>query len=310
MRRSSLPEVLEELVSGNRLALEDSKRILKAPRFSFDVRELLYYLAALIVTVGVVRLVVVIFSDASTMAVIAALYLAALVFAAVAWRLQRVQGWMARLGEVTELLAVLSCAIATGVLLREQVDLSGEVAVIIPASASAIWGVIRLRTTQFSATAVMIPSLLVTGGSASALLNWDGPPGALPIMFAAAVLASIGTLDLQWPLAFRAVGAYTLLMTAPQWVGERGSVGGLAVTLAIGAALFALGALNMWIELLIAGGLTITIGISVFVFKNVDNEVLQGILVVAIGLLIVTTTGLVYRRQLKIHPALMTKAQG
>jgi hypothetical protein len=64
----------------------------------------------------------------------------------------------------------------------------------------------------------------------------------------------------------------------------------------------------MWIELLVVGGLTITIGISVFVFKNVDNEVLQGILVVAIGLLIVTTTVLVYRRQLKMQPAQMTKA--
>ena len=308
MRRPSLPDVLEELVSGNRLSPEDSKRILKAPRFSFDVRELLYYLAALIMTVGVVRLVVVIFSDASTMAVIAALYLAALVFAALAWRLQRVQGWVARLGEVTEVLAVLSCAIATGVLLREQLEFSGEVAAIIPASASAVWGVIRLRTTQFSATAVLIPSLLVTGGSASALLDWEGPPGALPIMVAAVVLVLIGTLDLQWPLAFRVVGAYTLLISAPQWVGERGSVGGLAVTLSIGVALFVLGSLNMWIELLVAGGLTITIGISVFVFKNVDNEVLQGILVVAIGLLIVTTTVLVYRRQLKMQPAQMTKA--
>jgi len=308
MRRPSLPDVLEELVSGNRLSPEDSKRILKAPRFSFDVRELLYYLAALIMTVGVVRLVVVIFSDASTMAVIAALYLAALVFAALAWRLQRVQGWVARLGEVTEVLAVLSCAIATGVLLREQLEFSGEVAAIIPASASAVWGVIRLRTTQFSATAVLIPSLLVTGGSASALLDWEGPPGALPIMVAAAVLVLIGTLDLQWPLAFRVVGAYTLLISAPQGVGERGSVGGLAVTLSIGVALFVLGSLNMWIELLVAGGLTITIGISVFVFKNVDNEVLQGILVVAIGLLIVTTTVLVYRRQLKMQPAQMTKA--
>jgi hypothetical protein len=308
MRRSSLPEVLEELVSENRLAPEDSKRILKAPRFSFDVRELLYYLAALIVTVGVVRLVVVIFSDASTMAVIAALYLAAFVFAALAWRLQRVQGWVARLGEVTELLAVLSCAIATGVLLREQLELSGEVAAIIPAAASAVWGVIRLRTSQFSATAVLIPSLLVTGGSAAALLDWEGPPGALPVMVAASVLVFIGSLDLQWPLAFRVVGAYTLLITAPQWVGERGSVGGLAVTLSIGVALFVLGSLNMWIELLVAGGLTITIGISVFVFKNVDNEVLQGILVVAIGLLIVTTTVLVYRHQLKMQPAQMTKA--
>ena len=308
MRRSSLPEVLEELVSENRLAPEDSKRILKAPRFSFDVRELLYYLAALIMTVGVVRLVVVIFSDASTTAVIAALYLAALVFAALAWRLQRVQGWVARLGEVTELLAVLSCAIATGVLLREQLEFSGEVAAIISASASAVWGVIRLRTSQFSATAVLIPSLLVTGGSAAALLDWEGPPGALPVMVAASVLVFIGSLDLQWPLAFRVVGAYTLLITAPQWVGERGSVGGLAVTLSIGVALFVLGSLNMWIELLVAGGLTITIGISVFVFKNVDNEVLQGILVVAIGLLIVTTTVLVYRRQLKMQPAQMTKA--
>jgi hypothetical protein len=308
MRRSSLPEVLEELVSENRLAPEDSKRILKAPRFSFDVRELLYYLAALIMTVGVVRLVVVIFSDASTTAVIAALYLAALVFAALAWRLQRVQGWVARLGEVTELLAVLSCAIATGVLLREQLELSGEVAAIIPAAASAVWGVIRLRTSQFSATAVLIPSLLVTGGSAAALLDWEGPPGALPVMVAASVLVFIGSLDLQWPLAFRVVGAYTLLITAPQWVGERGSVGGLAVTLSIGVALFVLGSLNMWIELLVVGGLTITIGISVFVFKNVDNEVLQGILVVAIGLLIVTTTVLVYRRQLKMQPAQMTKA--
>lgn len=297
MRRSSLPEVLSELVSEKQISPEQSKRILEAPRFSFDARELLYYLAGLIVTVGVVRLVVVIFSDASTMSVIAALYLASILFTFGAWRSQQAHGWIARLGEILELLAALSGAIATGVLLREQVELSGEVAAMIPASAAALLGVIRIKSTKFAATAEMIPSLLVVGGCASALLDWSGPSGSFPVMIAAAVLVLIGTLNLQWPLAFRAVGAYTLLMTAPQWVGDRGSLGGLAITLSIGIALFALGAVNMWLELLIAGGLTITIGISVFVFKNVDNEVLQGVTVVALGLLVIGATTLIYRRR-------------
>jgi len=58
-----------------------------------------------------------------------------------------------------------------------------------------------------------------------------------------------------------------------------------------------LGSLNMWIELLVAGGLTITIGISVFVFKNVDNEVLQGIIVVGLGLLVIGVTTYVYSQR-------------
>lgn len=264
---------------------------------SLHVRELINYLGALIITVGVVRLVVEIFSDASDVSIIAALYVAALFIGFLSYRLSKKTGWLSRLSEVLEVLAALSAALATGVLLRRQADLSGEVAAIIPASVTAVWGLLRLKGTTFASTAILIPSAMVIGGCVSSLIDAEGPNATLPMMGIAFFLLFVGTLHADFGLPFRLVGGVTLLSVAPQWVAERGSFGGLVVTLAIGSALFVIGAANMWLELLIIGSVIITIAVSTYVFRNVDNEVLQGLTVVVIGLAMLGITTVIYRRR-------------
>ena len=94
----------------------------------------------------------------------------------------------------------------------------------------------------------------------------------------------------------RIAGAVTLLGTSPGWVAENGAFSGLVVTLTIGIALFSLGATYMWVEFLGTGAMIITIAIATFVFKNVDNEVMQGMIVVAAGLAVLAGTSIAYCR--------------
>ncbi len=300
MGRKSQSQVLEALVASGRMSAAEADEILAAPRISFAVRELLYYLAALIVTVGVVRLVIVIFSDASSSAIVAALYLAALVIGFGAYKLNAKDGWRGRLSEILEVLATLCAALATGVLLRQNLDHSGEVSAMWPAGVAAVWGLIRLRKTDFSSAAIVVPSAYVLAGTTAALIDASGQKGTLPVMVAAGFLVLIGTQKVGADFVYRIAGAVALLGTSPGWVADKGSFSGLVVTLGIGVALFALGATFMWVELLGTGAIIITIAIATYVFQNVDNEVMQGVIVVAMGLAILAATSMTYRR---IHQA-------
>ena len=296
MGRQSQSQLVDSLVANGRLSEIEADQILSAPRISFAVRELLYYLAALIVTVGVVRLVIVVFSDASSGAIIAALYLAALVLGFGAYKLNDKLGWRYRLSEVLEVLTELCAALATGVLLRRSLDHCGEISAMWPAGATALWGLYRIKKTDFSSAAIVIPSVFVIGGTTTALLDLSGQKGTLPIMIAAAFLVAIGTQKVGADFVYRIAGAVTLLSTSPGWVAEKGAFSGLVVTLSIGIALFSLGATYMWVELLGTGAIVITIAISTYVFQNVDNEVMQGMIVVATGLAVLAGTSITYRR--------------
>ena len=67
-------QILGELVESGRLTDEESRRISSAPVWQFSVRELVGYLAGLIIAAGVVQIIAVVFQDASKDAVVAALY--------------------------------------------------------------------------------------------------------------------------------------------------------------------------------------------------------------------------------------------
>ena len=84
-------------------------------------------------------------------------------------------------------------------------------------------------------------------------------------------------------------------MGGPSWVASRDGLDGLIPVLAIGVLLFAVGAARMWIEVIPTASLVIIITLINFVIRHVDSEVLQGLIIVAVGLGVLGGTTLVLK---------------
>ena len=138
MNRMSQSEVLEQLVRTGRLTEPEAQLIEKAPIFSLPTREIVGYLGGLLVLIGAVRLVLVVFEDASRVSIAATLYVVAVLAGYASALAQHRDGAWHRFGEVLELVTLGAGATATGLLLRE-LELSGEWSALIPAAVVLAW---------------------------------------------------------------------------------------------------------------------------------------------------------------------------
>jgi hypothetical protein len=296
MDRLSQPEVLEQLVRTGRLTDSEAELIEKAPRFSLPTREIVGYLGGLLVLVGAARLVIAVFEDASRLSIAATLYLVALLagYAAVLFQ-KRVGAWH-RFGEVLELVTLGAAATASGLVLRE-LELSGEWSALIPAALVFVWSLVRVRFAEF-AVAISLPvSAMVVAGTFSALVNADDEMSALPILVVGLIVVLIGTLDVSAARLLRAIGGVIVLTAGPGWSAGREGLEGVLPVVLIGAVIFAIGATHMWLELIPTSSLVIVISVVNYIVRKVDNEVLQGVTIVATGLTVLVGATMVFKNR-------------
>lgn len=294
-QRKNHRQVVHELVESGRLSAIEADRILDAPPVSLPAREIVSYLGALIVGVGVVRLVIAMFEDASRMSISGALFLAALVLGFASIRLADRTGALGRLSEVLEL-ATIASASGSAALALTETDMRGEWVAIIIASVALVWSLIRLGSSRFVSAITLPVSLFVIAGTASALADIDDSLTAGPIAAVGLVLVGLGLTGVRQDVFFRAVGAMALLSSLPGWSSQRPGPEGIIPAVIIAGALFAVGAVRMWLELILPMALASTILVCAYVFRSVDNEVAQGVAVVAVGLVILGGTTVAVRR--------------
>ena len=120
MADRTMREILDELVAQRRITHETADEIARAPRLRVDRREAFTYLALAIMTVGLIRLVVALFHEASKVAIASALYVACAGTAYVAYRWGRSKGWRLRASELVELLSLGSFVAAGALLLANR----------------------------------------------------------------------------------------------------------------------------------------------------------------------------------------------
>ena len=295
MTKTSQQHVLESLVAEGRLAAADADRIRHAPRVVVQTRELLSYLGGLIVVVGVVRLIAAVLEDASKLAIAGVLYVAAVILGAVAWRFVRRPGAWGRFGEVLETASLAALVVAVA-LTTFDAGLSSEASALIAGSIVTGWSAVRLRSSQFAGTLMATVGVMTMSFALSSLLDLVEEEGAIPIFFAGLVLIAVGMLTIPLRFVPRGVGSVTVLFTTITWMAMHEGLDGLLPGVLVGAAVFALGASRMWIEVFIPAGILIVVSVAMFVFRNVDNDVLQGLIVVVVGLATLGGTALVFRR--------------
>ena len=295
MTRTDQRTVLADLVTRERLTESEADTVRSAPRFSLPIREIVAYLAALIVLVGVIRLIAAVLEDASEIAIAAVLYVVAAITGGFAWTLRSRSGAWGRFAEVLELAAMGSGGLAVGLTLTD-LDVRGEWAALIPAACAAAWGIARLRSSQFVSALSLPISVMVVAGQFASLVDWYEELSSIPIMAGGAVLIGLGLTRMRLAFIVRAVGAVAILGSSTALSAERDGLDGLLPGLLLGIAVFALGSVRMWIDLILPGGVLVVLSVSIFIFRHVDNDVLEGALVVAVGLAILAATTLVIRR--------------
>ena len=168
--RLTQDEVIDSFIGRGILTAEQAESIRYAPRWSVTIRELVMYLGSLIVVAGVVRLIAVIFEDASRWTVCAALYFAAILFASGSLLVGNKSAILHRLAEVLEVLAVLSAALATAIPLDEA-NMRGEWIRSILFGAVVVWGAFRVMRSMFCGTVFLVVGLMGATGLGSQLLE-------------------------------------------------------------------------------------------------------------------------------------------
>ena len=294
-QRVSLPETLNNHVSSGVLTEEQALHILHAPRWSYTPRELLSYLAVLIITVGVIRTVAAALVDVSETAIATLLYLLAFVTGAVSVRLRGKSDIQSRVSEILEIATTLSAAIATGIVCNVA-DLEMKWSVAVIALVAIGWGLFRSNKSEIVGAILIsagVPTFIVS--FAAGLDENNGRLLGLLMVVGGSLLIFQGTRVMGFAFAPRAAGSLYVLIGAMTLGSDFGGAG-RAIPLVIGAVLFGVGIQRLAPEMLLAGAFCVLAGLLSIVFETIDNDIAQGLAIVASGLVVLAVLGAQMKR--------------
>jgi hypothetical protein len=294
-QRKSLTHTLNDLVEAGVLSSAQSEDIAHAPRWPYTPRELLSYLAALIITVGVIRTVAAALVDVSETAIATLLYLLAFVTGAVSVRLRGKSDIQSRVSEILEIATTLSAAIATGIVCNVA-DLEMKWSVAVIALVAIGWGLFRSNKSEIVGAILIsagVPTFIVS--FAAGLDENNGRLLGLLMVVGGSLLIFQGTRVMGFAFAPRAAGSLYVLIGAMTLGSDFGGVG-RAIPLVIGAVLFGVGIQRLAPEMLLAGAFCVLAGLLSIVFETIDNDIAQGLAIVASGLVVLVVLGAQMRR--------------
>ena len=287
-------ELLDELVHAHVITQDKADELAYAPRVSVTVRELVTYLAGLIIAVGVIRIISVAFEDASQMAICVALYAVAALGGFASWKLSTKSTLLQRFAGVLEIGSVGAALGATG-LAFDQGDMRSEWIAIILASIAVVWGAFRIQQTAFAGTVVLTAGIPAFAISLAQLINNDNVllGGSLTLL-AGIVLVALGVQEVHAPFIPRAVGSIFVLTGSMMLANEIN--GGEPLPIITGALMFAAGALLLTPEMLMVGAICVVAGIVMSVSEWVHNDMAQGFVIVGAGLAVLLVLSTQMRR--------------
>ncbi len=287
-------QLLDELVHAHVITQDKADELAYAPRISVTIRELITYLAGLIIAVGFIRIISVAFEDASQMSVCIALYFVAAIGGFISWKLSTKSELLQRFSEVLEIGSVGAALGATG-LAFDQGNMREEWIVIILASIAVVWGAFRISITRFAGTVVLTAGIPALAISLSQLIDQDNSMlGGVLMLVAGVVLVALGVQEIHAPFIPRAAGSMFVFISSMMLANEIS--GGEPLPIVTGALMFAAGSLLLTPEMLMVGAICIVAGIVMSVSEWVHNDMAQGFVIVGTGLAVLLVLSTQMRR--------------
>ncbi|MEY3557363.1 MAG: hypothetical protein RL374_69 [Actinomycetota bacterium] len=303
-QRKSQDEVLKQLVADGQITPEHADEIAQAPTLAVTARELVSYLAAILITIGVAFMVAGLVVNVPQAGIAVLLYVVAVVVGYFSRKLSSATREKQRLGDVLEIAGVLAAVVASGILL-DLTSMRSEFYACALSIAAGTWGGIRASRSQFSGAVLMTASVPVAIMSSTSIMNLNGDVNSivvsLMLMAGGLGLIYMGMRHIGFGFLPRSVGSLLIVIGSITVVGVLPSgVRGL-IPLGIGAALFTLGSRERSPENLLAGAFGVIVGVIMTVVYWLPGNILQGLSIIGcgVGLLLVLRKQLARANQLE-----------
>ena len=306
-QRKSQNEILKQLVSDGHLTSDQADEVASAPLLAVTARELVSYLAAILITIGVGFMVAGLVVNVPQAGIAALLYVVAAALAYFSHKFSSATSEKQRVGEVLEIASVLAIAVASGILL-DMTSMRSELSACILAVAAGTWGAVRASRSQFSGAVMSSVSVPIVIMSSSSLMNLNGDNSNLVIglmlLVGGAGLLYMGMRKVGFALLPRASGSLLIVISSITLANVFSMGFGGLIPIGIGTALFALGSRELAPEHLVAGSLAIIVGVIMTVVYWLPGNILQGLAIIGCGVVLL----LVLRKQLARANQLMLDA--
>lgn len=275
-------EILSDLVAQGLLTKDSAHSIEHAPKWSFTVRELVSYLAAVIIAVGVLRILAIAFQDASRGAIMAALYVVSAGTGYGSWKLLSGSTIRRRFAEVLELGSLGSFLGATAIVFIQVENLDGPWSGVIISALGATWGLYRCRQTVFAGTVALVIGIPAFSGLLGEVINNNIFSFAILTLVPGVILLILGTRAIGVPVVARVFGSLFYVIGSISLSNDFSN--GQFIAVLFGAILFVVGSIRLAPEILVAGALLVVVGIVTLVNRWVNNDLAQGLVIIASGL--------------------------
>jgi hypothetical protein len=306
-QRKSQNEILEQLVLQGHLTSEQAKEIKQAPVLAVTARELVSYLAAILITIGVGFMVAGLVVNVPQAGIAILLYVVAGVLAYFSHKLFSATNEKQRVGEVLEIASALAIAVASGILL-DMTSMPSEFYACILAIAAGTWGAIRASRSQFAGSVLTTASVPVVIIASSSMMNLYGDNNRLVIglmLLAGGVgLIYMGMRHIGFGLLPRASGSLLIVIGSITLASVFSTGFDGLIPIGVGTALFTLGSRERAPENLLSGAFGIIVGLIMIVVYWLPGNILQGLAIIGCGVALL----LVLRKQLARASQLETDA--
>lgn len=296
-QRKSQNEILKQLVSDGHLTSEQADEVAAAPLLAITARELVSYLAAILITIGVGFMVAGLVANVPQAGIAILLYVVAGVLGYFSHKFVSAVSEKQRLGEVLEIASVLAIAVASGILL-DMTSMRSEFFVFILAIVGGAWGTMRASRSQFSGSVLMTASVPIAIISSSSMINLNGNNNRLVVglmlLAGGAGLIYMGMRNIGFAFLSRACGSLLIVIGSITLAGVFSNGFGSLIPIGVGAILFTLGSRERAPEHLLGGAFGIIVGVIINIVYWLPGTILQGLAIIGCGVVLL----LVLRKQL------------
>lgn len=293
--RKNLKQVIADLEERNSLSKQDADALRTAPQWSLTGAEITGYLGGGIIAVGIAWIIIAFAQDLHQLTISLALYVVgAVTLASARWLWSR----GIRSGQVAEVLfgvGIGSLAGAIGLTLN-YLGTRDSVAAVVACTLAIIVGLAICRRTSFVGTLIVAVAAQPLIFSISETFHLSDRTSPLLIVLSGALLVVLGVQRVGTAFVARFFGSVSIVIGSFVFAVMRDSSFRPIVSIAICAVLFYIGARRINIELIVGGGVGITIAIGILAERIFDSFVMQGAIVTATGAAISALSLVIVRR--------------
>ncbi|MFM9137031.1 MAG: hypothetical protein ACKOQZ_02565 [Actinomycetota bacterium] len=299
MARRTIREEIDELERAGTLTAMQATSLRDAPQWSVDANELFAYLGGLIAAIGVTWLTIALFQDASPTSIAVGMLCAGIALGVGARFLHRPGSWRARLAEAIGVVAVGLLAGGIGILLAEA-GMRSEHAASIVTGVCVVIGAVVARRTQFAGTIVLVVAAQVFVAAMIGTFKVEDELFA-PALFVAsgASILAAGTRRIGFALAARVAGTVSFVIGSFTIAVMQDRVWSSIVALALTLVLFIVSTRLLELEVIVGGAVGVTLTTSILVARVIDDQAVQGLAIVLIGIGMVLAASAVNKKRRK-----------